>query len=119
MKSFEERFVALYEDGQITVNCDDAEALLKEARGTLTYYVDNVPDGKMVRVTKGDDEENGNEYLDPGDIGFYTWKVGEEREDGFFLVYDEDTQQWCYVEYDDLEECEFELIVDETVEIDT
>ncbi len=110
MKNFQERFVALVDEDQISLNCDDATALLTEARKSMTYTVDNVPDGKMVRVTVGDDEEFGNDYLECGDVGFFTWKVDEDRVDGFFLSFDEESKEWCYVDYEDLEECEFELV---------
>ncbi len=108
----------MVDDDQITLNCDDARALAREARSELTYDVDSVPDGKMVRVTVGDNEEDGNQYLDGGDIGFFTWKADEDRVDGFFLNFNDESKEWCYVDYEDMEECEFELITDETIELD-
>ena len=74
----------------------------------------------MVRVLVGDNENGdmGNRYLDCGDIGFFTWKVEQEREDGFFLNFNDDSKEWCYVDYEEMEECEFELITDEIIELD-
>lgn len=120
MSSFEARLVKLVDDGQIILNCDEAKALVREVRGELIYDVDSIPDGKMVRVLVGDNENGdmGNRYLDCGDIGFFTWKVEQEREDGFFLNFNDDSKEWCYVDYEEMEECEFELITDEIIELD-
>ncbi len=117
MKTFQERFVALVNEGQITLNCVNAKQLLNEVRQGIIYTVDSVPDGKMVRVLVGDNEEEGNKYLECGDIGFYTWKTDENRDDGFFLKFNDHSKEWCYVNYEDLEECEFETITDEMIEL--
>lgn len=116
--NFEERFVKLFDDGQIDLHCDESVALLKEARDGLTYNINTIPAGKMLRVIVGDNEEYGNDYLDCGDVGFFTWKTNQDIEDILFFCYNEESKEWCYLGYDDLKECRFELIVDETVEIE-
>lgn len=78
---FRQRFVDLYHEGQIELNCDDAKKLLDDAMiglyqyGTVDMLSGNFP------VTY---EDEGDEFL-----GILFWKEGEDCTDAVFIYHED------------------------------
>jgi hypothetical protein len=96
---FVRRFIELHEEGQINLNCSDANELLEDAKEVVRresiYTKETIPDSiPLVVVARGDCCS-----LEVGNRGFLFWKDGGRRSSGVFMHYNQARKCWEYVDY--------------------
>lgn len=102
-KSFQKKFIDLYDDGQFKAECASARALVKEARQGNAYTKETIPDSFFVEVLN----PGKCEFLLDSSFGILFWKEKGKRENGVFIVFNQIEEPVKYIDYKDLKDATF------------